>query len=762
MISTLENLAFSKDFFEAEVREGFYVSDIMKRYWASQLKVLSEIDKVCRRHDIPWFADCGTLLGAVRHGGYIPWDDDLDILMLRHDYRRFFEYAKAELPKEYRILTIQEDEDYYLRTGRVVNGHEISFESSYLKDHFGCPYNAGIDIFPLDGLSEDPTYEDERCRYASLVDKAMILFAGGDPDTEESRALLLEIEKSCHVKIDRKNNIFRQLRFVLEDVYSSTSSKDAANLALMVFWTEKRSHKYPKKLFEDRVYLPFEGLLMPVPCCYEQVLRIEYGDYMAIHRGGGIHDYPLFSAQEDIVEERLGRNPVRYRIKPDMFPLKEKEASVKQTCSRIIGLLEKAENQISLLIEGCNLTEGRKLLEGCQSMAISMGNALEKEKKSKKCVVSVEDFCEAVFICYDQFDVRSLQELIIKRKAMQKSIDEFFQSRKKEILFLPCKKKWWDESMGTVFNRMSKDEDLRLVVMPVPYYEFSQDGSKTADLKDESDAFDRSLPLVSVHEYRPDIKRPDMIVTQYPYDGWNQAMSLPNFFYSDNLRQYTDKLVYLPCFEPEDPEQGDEKAVAAIRMLAEQPAVVNADEIWLISDKMKSIYVDYLTECSGEKYRDYWESKFIVMKSKENKSKENTALERSVVDDSWEACKGGRKLLVYHVAISSLLSNGEKGLDKIRDSFRTISSNTDNIFCVFSLHTNVGELEKIAPRLWEELQSLITEFREIFVKENKGLLDLNYEAAEHIHAIDAYYGDGGHLAHLCRREHKPVMIRQGA
>ena len=66
-------------FFEAEEREGFFVSSMMKRYWAAQLKVLSDVARVCKKHNIRWFADCGTLLGAVRHGGYIPWDDDLDI-----------------------------------------------------------------------------------------------------------------------------------------------------------------------------------------------------------------------------------------------------------------------------------------------------------------------------------------------------------------------------------------------------------------------------------------------------------------------------------------------------------------------------------------------------------------------------------------------------------------------------------------------------------------------------------------------------------
>ena len=115
-------------YFDDEVREGFFVSSMMKRYWAAQIKVLSEIDRVCRKHDIRWFADCGTLLGAVRHGGMIPWDDDMDICMLRKDWLRFFEIAKDELPEDYGVLTLQSESEYENIIGRVVNSHQYPIQ----------------------------------------------------------------------------------------------------------------------------------------------------------------------------------------------------------------------------------------------------------------------------------------------------------------------------------------------------------------------------------------------------------------------------------------------------------------------------------------------------------------------------------------------------------------------------------------------------------------------------------------------------------
>ena len=97
-------MEFTESYFEDEVREGFYVPGMMKRAWAAQLEVFEAVKKVCERHQIQYFAEWGTMLGAVRHGGMIPWDDDLDICMKRKDYEKFLEIAADELPEGYWIM----------------------------------------------------------------------------------------------------------------------------------------------------------------------------------------------------------------------------------------------------------------------------------------------------------------------------------------------------------------------------------------------------------------------------------------------------------------------------------------------------------------------------------------------------------------------------------------------------------------------------------------------------------------------------------
>lgn len=90
-------MKFEREFFYDEVRDGFYIPGIMKRAWGAGLTILSEIDRICNQYDIPYYADGGTLLGAVRNGQFIPWDDDIDIMMLRKDYDKFKEVLKEEL-----------------------------------------------------------------------------------------------------------------------------------------------------------------------------------------------------------------------------------------------------------------------------------------------------------------------------------------------------------------------------------------------------------------------------------------------------------------------------------------------------------------------------------------------------------------------------------------------------------------------------------------------------------------------------------------
>ena len=100
-------MELTREFFYDEVRDGFYIPGIMKRAWGAELTVFSEFDRVCRKYKLPYYATGGTLLAMLRDGKFIPWDDDIDIWMLRADYIRFCKIIKEELPWELSIDSIE-------------------------------------------------------------------------------------------------------------------------------------------------------------------------------------------------------------------------------------------------------------------------------------------------------------------------------------------------------------------------------------------------------------------------------------------------------------------------------------------------------------------------------------------------------------------------------------------------------------------------------------------------------------------------------
>ena len=111
---------FEPSFFEGETRDGFYIEPMMKRAWAVELEVLSRVSAVCKKYEIPYVASYGTLLGAIRHHGYIPWDDDIDIALPRKDYEKMLEVIKKDYSHKYTIADAREMENYPLMTARIM------------------------------------------------------------------------------------------------------------------------------------------------------------------------------------------------------------------------------------------------------------------------------------------------------------------------------------------------------------------------------------------------------------------------------------------------------------------------------------------------------------------------------------------------------------------------------------------------------------------------------------------------------------------
>ena len=300
-----------EEFYEPEVRDGFYIPSEMKRYWASMLNILGEIDRVCKKHGLKYFADYGTLIGAVRHGGFIPWDDDFDISMLREDYMVFLAIAEKELPDGYKMLSIYNNPKSRTFLGRVVNIDLINTEADFLIANHNCPYATGIDIFPIDHFEYDEGINELQKILIRGVDEMAAIIDANEEDllalpefVQDRVKYLCEITGS---KLEEGRPIKQQM-MILSDRIDAIFDKDAPYLAHMYFWERDNAQVFPNEFFANTIRVPFECTYIPVPIAYDRILTMCYGpDYMTPIRVGGVHDYPLYRTQSDYMREVTGR-----------------------------------------------------------------------------------------------------------------------------------------------------------------------------------------------------------------------------------------------------------------------------------------------------------------------------------------------------------------------------------------------------------------------------------------------------------------------
>ncbi len=309
-------LHFPDNYFENEIRCNFHVTSMIKRLWASQMEILSWIDGVCKKYGIRYIICYGSLIGVVRHKGYIPWDDDIDIAMLRSDYEKFLEVVPGELPHYlYTRSLLPGALAPKEMTFNVNNGNRLDTSPEFLERFHGCPYSTGVDVFVFDRVPEDSQEFAYQDRLIRMLDRMLMLqwtvedgSIKGD-ELEEYKAIKRAIKAELDYTFTDAEPMATQILRLLDlacGLCEDCGSDHVENREQVIYYGEKN---FSVEDFTDTILVPFEGIMdVPIPRRYDQLLRGIFGDYITPRKFTSQHDYPIYYNQRlDLYKAYLSR-----------------------------------------------------------------------------------------------------------------------------------------------------------------------------------------------------------------------------------------------------------------------------------------------------------------------------------------------------------------------------------------------------------------------------------------------------------------------
>lgn len=408
-----------------------------------------------------------------------------------------------------------------------------------------------------------------------------------------------------------------------------------------------------------------------------------------------------------------------------------------------------------------------ELLTDVQDLAIALGTRIEALKGLEtKTVKELEVFCECLFHMNECIGTPEQADAVQQIKQQMKHIQTTFEDEfpdKKEVVFLPYKASMWD-SLESVWKAADADPECDAYVVPIPYY--TLDGQHNfKDFCYEGNQYPDYVPVTDYREYDLKLHHPDVIYVHNPYDEFNTVTSVSPEFYLKKIKDYTEKLVYIPYFVLQEIDPSNQVAVDYMSHFCFLPGTMYADQVILQSENMRQIYInEYIKAAEKQNIkvnRTEAENKFLGLGSPKFDKVVNVRKEDVMMPQEWlriiQKPDGTyKKVIFYNTSVGSLLNTGERMLLKMKNVFKQFKEKQEQVTLLWRPHPLMKDtLESMLPDLVKEYQQIVEEYKE----EGWGIYDDTPDLDRAIAISDAYYGDGSSVVQLCQKVGMPIMIQ---
>ena len=389
-------------------------------------------------------------------------------------------------------------------------------------------------------------------------------------------------------------------------------------------------------------------------------------------------------------------------------------------------------------------------LTDCQEAAISVGEAIEQiEGDDTKAVRCLEHYCERLYQISLQLQNTAAQKIYKSLESgLVKAENEIkHMPVRKTAVFLPYKASMWD-SLESVWKAACDDEEWESVVIPIPYYNRNTDDS-LGEMQYEGADFPEDVPVTDWQQYSLEKEHPDIIFIHNPYDQFNIVTTVHPLFYASRIKDYTEKLVYIPYFVHQNDIVAEHYCVL--------PGTIYADVVILQSEKVREQYLRYyeaaLPELVEKQGREAIEKKFQALGSPKF---DVSADSQNDIPEEWREFLGqGKKVIFFNTHLRGLMQGqSEQFLRKLEWVFNFFQKQEDVVLLWRPHPLMVETARAMNPEAVEPYLKLVERYR----RQKIGIYDDSRELHRAIDLSDDYYGSGSSVVYLFRQQGKPVML----